>query len=1825
MAKFLNKKVLPIIMAVLVFVLAVGGVVTAVLLSKKSPDPAPESNPSSQGEEEEPVGATVNVKVWHTFTGNAKTIFEKDIVAAFKQQNKNIRIMPVKMDCSLESVKSAVASGQGPDMIIVPAASLSDFAEENIIQNLVGKRNFDTIKAAQFNQLYNLVKVNNGYYGIPVNALVDVAVYNESALGGAAAPKTLEELAALNKTIGINGYNTESLLSLFYSAGGAVMKDDFSTAVGYMDSNASVKALQSLVSLKKLYADFSREGAPSPMAGVASGDYLMTVANSKAFSNEGVSTDGLTAALVPTANGAASKSVAGCDAAAILESSAMKDEAWQFIQFLAGDEAQAVMAKSGDLPANDAAARLETTKESVPFADVYLEALEGAQLRVVDKKHNAVMPYIDKAFADAITGAKKPGDALTLCAKQIDAVLQGKQLPLDSAGATLEAETGRLTGTAVVVDNGNASGGKYVSGLNWEAGEPNRLIFDNLKLEKKGTYELRIGYSSGTNGGVAVLVNGVKLACQYTYTDLGWAFVPNVVTMEIPLKGDGTDTLEFFDIQAGCYIWIDYIQLSYLNGNYEEPEDIDKPVEDGRIEAESGELIGKAEVCQSFLASGGKYVVGLNADVTDPLHPTFPNRVRFDASLLKVDKAGTYEVTMGYSAGVAGILGANINGKEKLFPFERSTPADNDWSYVPATFTFKIELKGDGTDVIEFYDVSNFIWMDYFRLSYLGGGAEPDEGDGRIEAETGEMSGEAFVFTQAGASESRVVTGLDATEGNLNKVTFKDLPTQGRGTYTLKMVYSSATNGILLAIVNGVPMEMPWTFTDTTWAYVPNTLTLDIPLRGDGTDTIAFTIKNSGEYIWLDYFYLTFKSSEIVKPEGMVEAEIGHLGGSAEIKSNNVASEGKYVTGLHSAAGNPNFVSLSGSQLVKEAGVYDMSIAYSAAQSGVLGVELNGVTYEVPYGFTDVDGAFSLSAATLWRVPFKGDGTDIVKFYDIEGSISLDYIQLTRKGDTPPAYLYEGEKAEMHGEAAAMPKPQGENPNEAFSGGGYAYNFNFDKPGSFVRFKNLGVTAENAGRYKVTATLMALVNGNIGVRVNGYEVIAPFTFDAEKPWIPNVTVEVEVALRGGDDDYIDIFVPDANTNWFWLDCIKIEYIGEDVSDLRTDRLEAEDAEYDEAIVPKREESNGAFTITLPADGVVSFRDVMTSAIDKAGVYTMNIVYRTAVENARLQATVSHEEENPDGTIVLLDLLKSEGLTMVSKNVTLQGDGSDCIEIQALGGEIAIDYITFTYFGEIIPGLTLEAEDATVDDACIVTDDAASNRQAVTGLQDGKTLTYKNIIVPASGVYNLILQYKAEEAGQAQIVVNGRAAQTLSYEAGESFAQSAALAVPLKGDGTDTIVIADAESGKSFVLDYAVLQYVKPIVSSNKTLTVDYAKPYGSATIAAGKAENLTSLDSEGVNFDENKMYKPGGDSYIAFEDLAIYKPGWYNLRLDAGYNAYATRMIVTVNAGAADEKTSGYVINTDGYTEPMLVYLRGDGTDSIRIEELTGGTWSYGFVRGIVLSPADVAYFSEAEEADEVHGVIHGYAENDGFYRPCKSSGLAYVDSFHTSTGEGVIFKRVNVAEAGEYILNIRAFNGGDAMLDVVVNGTTYKVSFNTGDWETFTTRQVNIPLQAGDNTIQIKYGDGATYAAIDYISVTSGSIIEFETANTAGSIVSATSGGAAGCDGASGGQVFNNIGTGTVTIALPTDLVQNGHYRLNFGVVPVFLIDIAGTVNDETFTVKLSGFPTQSFSKPSGFAVENITLKGDGTDTIVLTLNDNWAHLDYVYLQYMGDEAPLL
>lgn len=1821
MAKFLNKRVLPIILVVAILLLAVGGIITAVLLTRKSPS-SPES--STPGGEELPAGATVNLKVWHTFTGEAKTVFEQDIVAAFKQKNPNIRVMPVRMDCSLDKIRSAVADGQGPDMIVVPSTILSDLAGENLVENLVGKRDFDNVKAAQFNQLYDLVKVDNGYYGIPVNALVDVAVYSEAALGGSAAPQTLEELAALNKTIGISGYTAEDLLSLFYSAGGVVTKEDFSTAVGYMDSDASVRALQSLIGLKSLYADFSREGAPSPMEGVASGEYLMTVANSKAFSNDGVSTDGLTAALVPTANGASSKALAGCDAAAILDSSAMKDEAWQFIQFLASDEAQAIMAKGGDLPANDAAARLETTRESVPFADVYLEALESAQTRVVDKKHDAVMPYIGKAFENAITGAKEPGDALDLCAKQIDAILHGTQMPLDSADATLEAETGRLEGTAAAVDNAEASGGKYVSGLNWEAGEPNRLIFENLQLEKRGTYELRIGYSSGTTGGVAVVVNGVKLACPYTYTDLSWAFVPNVVTMEIPLKGDGTDVLEFYDIQAGCYIWMDYIQLSYLNGNYEEPEGVDEPADDGRIEAESGEMIGKAEVWESFLASGGKYVVELNADTTDPLHPTFPNRVRFDASLLNVDKAGVYEVTVGYSAGVAGVLGVDVNGTENLFPFARSTPADNDWSYVPATFTFKIELKGDGTDVLEFYDVTNFIWMDYFRLEYLGGDEEIDDGDGRIEAETGEMSGGAYTWVQNGASGTRVVTGLDASEGNLNRVTFKDLPVQGRGTYTLKMVYSTVTNGTLLAIVNGVPMEMPWTASDTsnTWAYVPGTVTLDIPLRGDGTDTIAFTIKNSGEYIWLDYFYLTFKSNEIVKPEGMVEAETGFLGGSAAIQTSASASEGKYVTGLHSAAGNPNFVSLSGSQLVKEPGVYDLSIAYSAAQKGVLGVDINGTVYEVPYGLTDVNGAFSLSSTMLWRVPFKGDGTDLVKFYDIEGSISLDYIQLTRRGDVPPAYLYEGEKAEMHGEAAAFPASQGEAVNEDFSGGGYAYNFNYDKPGSFLRFKDLGVTAENAGRYKLTLSIMAMGNGTAGIRVNGYEILAPYTFDTSKPWKPNTTVEVEVALRGSDEDYIDVFVPDATTNWFWLDCIKIEYIGENVSDLRTDRLEAEDAEYDASIVPKREESNGAFTITLPEDGVVTFPNVATSTIEETGVYTMNVVYRTLAENARLEAVVSHPEENPDGTTVLLDLLKSEGLTTASKNVTLYGDGSDSITLKALGGEVAIDYITFTYFGPVIPGITLEAEDAVVDDGCIVADGEASNFQAVTGLQDGKTLTYENVIVPSAGVYNLILQYKAEQASQVQVTVNGRPVQTLSYEAGESFAPSAELAVPLKGDGTDTIVIADAESGKSVVIDYAVLQYVKPIVSANKTVPVDYATAHGSAVIAGGEATGLTSLDEEGVNFDENGMYRPGGDSYIAYENLAVYKPGWYYLRLDARYEQYATRMIVTVNAGTDEEKSVGYVVSADGYTEPMLVYLKGDGTDSIRIEELTGGTWCFGFVRGIVLSPADVEYVAEAEEADEVNGTVHGYTEVDATYRACKSSGLAYVDSFHVSTGDGLIFRGVNVAEAGDYILNIHAFNGGEGMLDVVVNGTVYKVSINTGNWETFTTLQVKIPLLAGDNTIQIKYGDAATFAAIDSIYVTgAGAMVEFEDS----SLVTSTAGSVQDASGASGGKVFNNINTGTVTLTLPEGMVKAGHYRLNFGIVPAFKVNIGGTVNGEAFTLNLAGSPAASFTARFGYAVENAALKGDGTDTIVLTMNGNWAWLDYVYLEYLGEEAPLL
>ncbi len=149
------------------------------------------------------------------------------------------------------------------------------------------------------------------------------------------------------------------------------------------------------------------------------------------------------------------------------------------------------------------------------------------------------------------------------------AVLSGLCLPAFAEQATIriEAETGKLYGTAEIAENENASGGQFVRELNVQKGYPNYVVFENI-LAAPGTYTLRFRYVSGTNGTVRTSINdGDFFQIKFTLNmDNNWEWGPDSAeeveySKTITLKGDGTDQILMQNGDPTGFVWLDWIEL----------------------------------------------------------------------------------------------------------------------------------------------------------------------------------------------------------------------------------------------------------------------------------------------------------------------------------------------------------------------------------------------------------------------------------------------------------------------------------------------------------------------------------------------------------------------------------------------------------------------------------------------------------------------------------------------------------------------------------------------------------------------------------------------------------------------------------------------------------------------------------------------------------------------------------------------------------------------------------------------------------------------------------------------------------------------------------------------------------------------------------------------------------------------------------------------------------------------------------------------------------------------------------------------------------------
>ena len=743
------------------------------------------------------------------------------------------------------------------------------------------------------------------------------------------------------------------------------------------------------------------------------------------------------------------------------------------------------------------------------------------------------------------------------------------------------------------------------------------------------------------------------------------------MTFRLYLKGDGTDVVEFYN--HFNYIWLDYFKVKFVSSdNVAQPGD-------KRIEAEDGKRLGKAEVWSDLKASNGEFVVELNRsdDVSNP----FPNRVRFDQSLLNISKKGSYAVTVGYSSGAAGVLGIDVNGKQERFSF-RNTGSLNNWDYTPGTIRFYLYLKGDGTDVLEFYNYYNYIWLDFFYLEFVSDQEIPNRStDGRIEAESGEFSGLADVHVEAEASDLQVVTGLNASANNINRVSFNDIPADKPGIYELAVIYSSILNGTLRAYVNGVSMDIPWTESDSThsWLFVSKTVKIDIPLRGDGTDTIAFTIKNANEYIWLDYFTVTYKS-DIVQPDPLrantlIPVSEAIAFGEADIggaKATHLNSESNGVNFENSAYIPTGTSYISYSNISAQAGYYQLRLnggpddyAFSQGWPSRFVVTVNGkasVYTTKQRGFTEPH-IFKLD----------GNGTDTIKIEEFTGgNYTFGYISGIMLSPVDISYFAEAEDASSVSGTIrrctdTITDTSVYERTYNSSGMGNVDNMRIGStPTDGLKFNT--VTVDSAGEYVMNIRFAGDLAGDPGtfnIIVNGGAPVEASHFSGN--WERFDTMQVRVNLVAGNNT---IQLKYGSNTWAVVDYIYLSK-GEKM-------VEFEDTNFVSLQTPKAADSSpyasGGQVLNNINGNMVTLSNL---PVTKAGKYelTFGLIYTSTPITLNVNGTNVTLPVSQYGTNRATMTRCFPGVT-----VELKGDGTDVITINVQTWS-HYDYVNFRYIGD----------------------------------------------------------------------------------------------------------------------------------------------------------------------------------------------------------------------------------------------------------------------------------------------------------------------------------------------------------------------------------------------------------------------------------------------------------------------------------------------------------------------------------------------------------------
>jgi multiple sugar transport system substrate-binding protein len=377
------------------------------------------------------------VEFWHTYSDEETRILEDVLIPAFEEAYPHIHVVPVRQSNNAElkyTLISKASANRAPDVVRMDIAWVPEFSQSGLLQPLSSYDDFEDVTQTLQSNTGSAGYYEGAHYSLPVNMNTKVAIFNRALLAKAGLsepPATFQEVIELARKerylIGIGGLESWSSLPYIYALGGRMTDDSYTRATGYLDGDATVKAVEQLLLLYKehLIERTVINGGADNWEGVKSGKVLVTDDGPWFYSvfqgKELARTINATIAVpFPPVFGPAS--ILGGEDLVIMKGSKSSEQAWIFMKWMINTQSQIAMSQTGLIPTNLEAKEIKVQGES--FIHPFAEALNHTFLRPPVKNYSRIdaiyIAYMTKIFQEELTVQQ----GLTEAAVQIDRLLK---------------------------------------------------------------------------------------------------------------------------------------------------------------------------------------------------------------------------------------------------------------------------------------------------------------------------------------------------------------------------------------------------------------------------------------------------------------------------------------------------------------------------------------------------------------------------------------------------------------------------------------------------------------------------------------------------------------------------------------------------------------------------------------------------------------------------------------------------------------------------------------------------------------------------------------------------------------------------------------------------------------------------------------------------------------------------------------------------------------------------------------------------------------------------------------------------------------------------------------------------------------------------------------------------------------------------------------------------------------------------------------------------------------------------------------------------------